>query len=108
MSTSTNQAVTSFTLRDALPFPKWVDQITLAANTAEAYTVPTNAHYIHISTPSAIHARISGVAVTAIADVITGAGSMLISSEWKGSIPGGTVLSLISTGTPTVTIAAYP
>ncbi len=108
MSTSTNAAVTSFTLRDALPFPKWVDQVTLAANTAETYTVPTNAHYIHITTPSAIHARISGTAVTAVADKIDGSGSFLISSEWKGSIPGGTSLSLISTGTPTVTIAAYP
>ena len=87
-----------------IPAPDYVCARVLAAGVAESVTVPTGARYAVFSSTGDFYARFTGTATVPV-DTDDGTASEL--NPGIRDVSGLTTLSVISAGTPTVTVAFY-
>ncbi len=97
---------------DAPPICTWIDAMSLAANTAESYTVPAGVDLIRISSDQAIvyyRADGSAAAVTASggANVVNGTASAAITSPTIRRVDRGQVISFLTVGAGVVYIECF-
>lgn len=88
----------------AVPAPGYVLSRSLAAGTAEAFTVPAGARFVIFSATGDFFANYTTTATVPV-DVTDGSASELNPSV--RSIPGITSISVISSATPVVTASFY-
>jgi hypothetical protein len=88
----------------ALPYPDYVLSRSLAANVAEEMTVPSGATFAVFSATADFYANYTTTA-TVPGDVTDGTASELNPSV--RDIKGVTAISVISSGTPVVTVSFY-
>lgn len=82
--------------RDIPVLPQWVDNLALAANTAETYTVPATTGYITGSCGEEVFARIGGTASVPAADVVDGTASFGLGTEFILRVIPGQQISFIT------------
>jgi hypothetical protein len=63
------------------PFSDYVYNYSLAANTAESITWPTNANRVNLACQAPYWVRVGGTAAVPVADVVDGTGSALNSAQ---------------------------
>lgn len=85
--------------------PTYVDVRVLAANVAEAHTVPTSARFVIFSSTCNFYANAVTTAAVPGADVTNGSASELNPAAWF--IEGVTTISLIAANACTITMAFY-
>lgn len=88
----------------ALPAPDYVCARVLAAGAAESITVPANARYAVFSKTGDFYAKYSGAAAVPT-DTDDGTASEL--NPTIRDVTGVATISIISAGTPIVTVAFY-
>ena len=104
---TTKLRVPNAVLTQRLRLPDWVDAKSLAANTAESYTVPAGVGFI-VMTGSAAGFYINGQGTaSAPADTSDGTASFWIPSSAEFVVDTGDVISIMPLVTNTVTIACY-
>lgn len=81
--------------REIPALPQWVDNLSLAAATAETYTVPATVAYLMVSAGASVYARIGGTAVVPSADLTDGTGSFGLGTESVISVTAGQQISII-------------
>ena len=103
---ATKKQVPSALLRDTLDIPKWVDSLSLAANTAESYTVPADIGYLIITGTNGFYLDVNGTAAVP-GDVTDGTAAFYVPSAAEFVVSVGEVISVISTSATVVTFAGY-
>lgn len=92
-------------MQNVLSRPGWVDARVLAANTAEAHTVPTGATHVVFSGTADFYVNYGAAAAVPAADVTDGSASEL--NPVAREIRGVTSIGLISAATCIVTMAFF-
>jgi hypothetical protein len=98
-----------------LPADSYVVYRVLGASTAETFAIPDNAKYVEISTTvlTYITGTVAGaadnVATVPVADVTDGTGPEIITTAYpyRRSLSGLSKLSIISAGTPNVSLTFF-
>lgn len=88
----------------ALPFPGYVNSVSLSAGVAESITVPSGAVFAVFSATGDFYANYTTTA-TVPGDVSDGTASELNPSA--RNVFGLSTISVISSGTPSITVAFY-
>jgi len=94
-----------FPMQNVLGRCDWIDARVLAANTAEAHTVPTGATHVVFSGTADFYVKYGGTAAVPAADVTNGSASEL--NPVAREIRGITSIGLISAATCIVTMCFY-
>lgn len=89
----------------AMVAPQWIDSRVLAANTAEAHTVPTDARFVVFSSDGDFYVRYNGTAAIPGADVTDGTSAEI--NPTVRNLSGVTSISLIASATRVVSMAFY-
>lgn len=102
------------TIRNSAPLQQvvnmslWIDQVQLAANTAEGYTVPVGITKLRIRVSTGlVYCNPNGTAVIPVADKVDGTGSFQVDPLDFFDVDSGTVLSFIGAGTSVLTVEAW-
>lgn len=93
--------------RDIPVIPQWVDNLDLAANTAETYTVPATVRYLVLSCDAVIFARIGGTASVPSADVVNGTASFGLGTEAIVAVAAGQQISFIAASAAQLQIGCF-